>query len=325
MNKISWGIIGCGNVTEVKSGPAFRKVPGSDLVAVMRRDAARAADYAARHGVGRWYADAKDLISDPEVNAVYIATPPDVHEAYALQCLEAGKPVYVEKPMTLDAPAARRLQAAADRSGVPLCVAHYRRQQPYFQKIRELLSEGAIGSPRIVSMQLHQPPHTRMIAQTEVPWRLDPAVSGGGLFHDLAPHGLDLMRYFFGPAEASGFSANQGRYYEADDAVAGVLRFQSGLLFTGSWSFAAAEAEQRDVCTITGPEGSITFSVFGPQQLVVRNRDGEAVFDFTPPIHVQQPMIEAVVQHFLGQGPNPCPAGEGAEVMEWMDAFTRRN
>src|SRR5688572_4356132 len=103
MSKINWGIIGCGDVTELKSGPAFNKVNNSALVAVMRRDADKAADYARRHNVPRWYIDAAKLINDPEVNAIYIATPPNSHEAYTIDAINAGKPVYVEKPIALNA------------------------------------------------------------------------------------------------------------------------------------------------------------------------------------------------------------------------------
>ncbi|NCB07478.1 MAG: Gfo/Idh/MocA family oxidoreductase, partial [Bacteroidia bacterium] len=99
MESVRWGIIGVGNVTEVKSGPAFYKTEHSKLVAVMRRDAEKAADYARRHGVEKWYSNATDLINDPEVDAVYIATPPDSHARYAMEAMRAGKPVYVEKPM----------------------------------------------------------------------------------------------------------------------------------------------------------------------------------------------------------------------------------
>ena len=114
---INWGIIGCGDVTEVKSGPAFNKVPGSRLIAVMRRDAEKAADYASRHQVDRWYANANALIQDPDVNAIYIATPPDVHEQYALAAIKAGKPVYVEKPMALNFASAKNMALAAAAAG----------------------------------------------------------------------------------------------------------------------------------------------------------------------------------------------------------------
>ena len=99
MNIIRWGILGCGDVCEVKSGPAFQKAASSALVAVMRREAAKAQDFARRHGVPKWYADADQLIDDPEVDAVYVATPPGTHEKLAMRVAAAGKPCYVEKPM----------------------------------------------------------------------------------------------------------------------------------------------------------------------------------------------------------------------------------
>ena len=99
MKTIRWGIIGCGNVTEVKSGPGFQKAKNSALVAVMRRNGALAEDYARRHNVPRWTDDAQALIDDPEVDAVYVATPPAFHIEYTIQAARAGKPVYVEKPL----------------------------------------------------------------------------------------------------------------------------------------------------------------------------------------------------------------------------------
>ncbi|MEO7291992.1 MAG: Gfo/Idh/MocA family oxidoreductase, partial [Ginsengibacter sp.] len=130
MNKINWGIIGCGDVTEIKSGPAFNKVKSSSLVAVMRRDAEKAKDYAKRHGVPKWYADTNNLINDADVNAIYIATPPSSHEEYTLAALKAGKPVYVEKPMAVNAAAAKNMIKAAQEKNAKLTVAHYRREQP---------------------------------------------------------------------------------------------------------------------------------------------------------------------------------------------------
>jgi predicted dehydrogenase len=187
MQEIKWGMIGCGDVTEVKSGPAFNKVPNSSLVAVMRRDAEKAKDYAFRHGVPKWYADGEELINDPEVNAIYIATPPAQHEAYCLLALAAGKPVYVEKPMTLNAESGLRMEEASVRYDTKLTVAHYRRAQPMFLKVKSLLEDGVIGDVRFSSLQMLQPQQSDLIANVESNWRLDPAISGGGLFHDLAP------------------------------------------------------------------------------------------------------------------------------------------
>lgn len=322
---INWGIIGCGNVTEVKSGPAFNKVPNSSLVAVMRRDGAKAADYAHRHGVPKWYDNAYQLINDSEVNAVYIATPPSSHEEYTLACLAAGKPVYVEKPMALDRASCLKMAAASQTHDTKLCVAHYRRQLPVFKKIKSLLEEKVIGDIRLVDLRLFQAPNKNIIANTEVNWRVDPAISGGGLFHDLAPHQLDLMYYFFGNVTSvQGYSTNQAGLYEADDVTGGQLLFENGIILNGLWCFTVAEEDVEDVCRIVGSEGTISFSVFGSNIRVSTGGKVENISLPYPP-HVEQPMIEAVVQYFSGSSSfNPCSAEEAAVVMGWMDTMTSK-
>ena len=323
MQTIQWGIIGCGDVTEVKSGPAFQKVPHSRLAAVMRRNEAKVKDYAARHGVAKWYTDADLLLQDPEVNAIYIATPPLYHEEYTLKALAAGKPVYVEKPMALNAAAARRMVQAAKDTGVKLCVAHYRREQPLFRKVKALLEEQVLGAVRLVQLQLWQPHHTKMIAQTEEPWRLNPALSGGGLFHDLAPHQLDLLLYFFGKGrDIKGTALNQGGYYAAPDTVSGQMLLPHNILFQGLWSFAAPEEERKDSFAIIGEKGSLSFPVFHHHSITWRKEGQEERILFDGLEHVQQPMIEKVVQYFRGEGANPCTGEEGEEVMRMMEGLT---
>ncbi len=324
MDKLHWGIIGCGDVTEVKSGPAFNRVEHSSLVAVMRRDAAKAADYARRHGVPTWYTDADQLINDPDVNAVYVATPPRDHEAYTIAALAAGKPVYVEKPMALTSAAAERMQAASVRYGVPLCVAHYRRELPLFRQIKHLLDTQQIGTVKLVTIRLWQPVDSLIIGKTPDNWRVNPALSGGGLLFDLAPHQLDLMYYFFGKAEeVSGLSANQAGLYAAEDIVTGMMRLPNNILFTGQWCFSVPTNLTDDVCEIIGSAGSIRFPMFGKQYTIQADGREETVV-VEPPAHIQQPMIDAVVRYFRGVGPNPCPADEAIAMFNVMETFTGR-
>ncbi|MDJ1468051.1 Gfo/Idh/MocA family protein [Xanthocytophaga flava] len=326
MQTIHWGIIGCGDVTELKSGPAFAKVADSRLVAVMRRDGVKAQDYARRHNVPKWYNDASKLIQDPEVNAIYIATPPDSHEHYALAAMEAGKPAYIEKPMTTTHAQAVNLVKASHDTNIKMVVAHYRRAQPYFKKIKSLLDEGAIGEVRFARLSFFDKPLSQEALQTEkIAWRVDPAISGGGLFHDLAPHQLDLAYYFFGDVVTiQGMATNQSKQYGADDIVSGSMLFQSGVLFEGLWCFTVDESETKDSFEIIGSEGKITFSVFGKQIIYLTRNGKESVLPFEAPTHVQQPMIEEVVSYFLGKGPNPCTASEGARIMEMIDKMTQK-
>jgi predicted dehydrogenase len=325
MHRIRWGIIGCGNVTELKSGPAFNKVNNSELVAVMRRNSAKAEDYAHRHGVPKWYDDAQKLIDDPEVNAIYIATPPQSHEDYAIRSFKAGKPVYVEKPMSTNGDSAERMLQASTETGMKLCVAHYRREQPRFKKLKALLDANEIGKVRLVNLQLFQPVQSALIVKTDEYWRVDPAVSGGGLFHDLSPHQLDLMQYFFGAAEkASGFSLNQGGFYPADDLTVGSIIFKSGVVFNGNWCFTAAKGGEKDLVEIVGSEGKISFTTFTTHHITLSKNGKEEILAFDELEHVQQPMIDAVVKYFLNEGPNPSTAESAVDTMRIIDAFAQK-
>lgn len=323
MESVVWGIIGCGDVTEVKSGPAFGKINGSSIGAVMRRDAARAADYAARHNVDKWYSDAAELINDPSINAIYIATPPSSHEKYALAAINAGKPVYVEKPMSISQASCMKMALAAADQNVKLSVAHYRRFLPLYIKIQELIGAETIGKVSFVSLNLWQAAKPAIIANSENNWRIDPSVSGGGIFHDLAPHQLDIIRLLFGPVKsAEGYSANQSEQNNSDDIVTGRILFENGVLFNGLWCFNVAESSAMDNCEIAGSKGSISFPFFGAAEVLVTVGGKTERFDFVNPAHVQQPMIEQVVNYFMDKGPNPCSAGEAIEVAGLMDAFT---
>ncbi|HXR84915.1 MAG TPA: Gfo/Idh/MocA family oxidoreductase [Hanamia sp.] len=326
MDSIRWGMIGCGDVTEVKSGPAFNKVNDSSLVAVMRRDAEKVKDYAQRHGVGKWYTNAYELISDDEVNAIYIATPPAFHEEYAIAAINAGKPVYIEKPMALNFASANMIAKVAGEKNVKVSIAHYRRGQPLFNKVKQLLAEKVIGDVRFAKLEFYKKPLNNEALQIpKVAWRVNPEIAGGGLFHDIAPHQIDLMYWFFGPVEkAFGLATNQAGLYEADDIVCGNILFKSGVLFNGLWCFNVAEENVKDLCEIQGSEGKMRFPVFEHKKIeIIKNGiPGEILFE--PLQHVQQPLIQKVVNYFLGKGPNPTPPEEGATVMWLLDEFTKK-
>ena len=326
MEKINWGIIGCGDVTEVKSGPAFNKVDHSSLAAVMRRDAGKAKDYALRHGVPKWYTDAEKLINDPEVNAVYIATPPAFHEEYAIAAMNAGKPVYIEKPMALDFAAAKNITKVAQEKNSKLSVAHYRRGQPLFNKVKQLLKDNAIGEVRFARLEFYKKQLPKEALDIpKVAWRVKPEIAGGGLFHDIAPHPLDLMHWFFGEIEkASGYSFNQSRFYGADDIVSGNILFKSGLIFNGLWCFNVAEENEKDYCEIVGSEGKMSFPIFEHKKITVTKNGTTETIPFEPLEHVQQPLIQKVVNYFLGKGENPCSGEDGATAMWLMEQFTKK-
>jgi 1,5-anhydro-D-fructose reductase (1,5-anhydro-D-mannitol-forming) len=315
---VRWGIIGCGDVTEVKSGPAFRRVVGSSLQAVMRRDGERARDYAERHGVPRWTDDARDVIEADDVDAVYVATPPASHAAYVLQAAAAGKPVYVEKPMALGGDEGVAMVAACRAAGVPLYVAYYRRYLPRFERVRELLLDGAIGAPTGVRALLA----TLAPRPERAGWRWDRAVGGQGLLFDLGSHGLDLLDHWLGPIEAAhGEHATRLPWSNVPDAVVATLRFASGALGSAAWDFAAPRP--ADLITLIGETGELSVPLFsdGPVHLVTRGGD-ERREEIPHPPHVQEPLVAAIVAELLGRGGPALSTGESAlRTQRVMDAL----
>jgi predicted dehydrogenase len=324
METINWGIIGCGDVTEKKSGPAFNKVSGSKLAAVMRRDADKAADYARRHQVGNWYSDAYELINSPQVNAIYVATPPSSHLEYAIAALKKGYPVYVEKPVTLNAAEAQQLADAVQQYNGKLVVAHYRRRLPMFLKVKELLEQQAIGDVRTVQMRLWQSRKLALVTKGAPNWRTQPELSGGGYFHDLSPHQLDLMLYFFGePVHYQGFGLNQSHTTGADDHITGSILFENNVVFNGSWCFNVAETENIDNCEIIGSEGKISFPVF-ENTITLKTGNNLETFNFEQPENIQYPMITSVVAYINNEQSNPCTIEEALTLMKIIDAFAKK-
>jgi predicted dehydrogenase len=321
MDTIRWGIIGCGDVTELKSGPPLYKCGGSELVAVMRRNGDLAADYARRHGVPRWYDDADALIADGEVNAVYIATPPDSHCEYTLRVAAAGKPVYVEKPMALTHAQCRQMNEACAAARAPLFVAYYRRCLPAFVKVAELLQAGAVGEVRFATIQQYGPPSADDLDLNRQPWRVLPEIAGDGYFFDLGCHQLDLLDFLVGPvATASGITGNQAGHYPSDDIVSASFRFESGALGAGLWCFTTHAGAARDRTEIVGSEGSISYSAFALDEPVVLTTDsGREEFHLPQPEHVQQPLIQSIVDALRGEGECPSTGETGARTNRVLD------
>lgn len=317
---VTWGIIGCGDVCEVKSGPAFNKAGNSKLTAVMRRNKAKAADYAKRHHVPVFYDSAEQLISDENVNAIYIATPPVNHEEYTLAALKAGKPVYVEKPVTMNAASCERMIQMTKDYNNKVSVAHYRRGLPLFQKVKSLVQEGAIGNIRIARLTTWQPADSKIIGKTEDNWRVKPEFSGGGLFHDLSPHQLDIMYWIFGaPKEVTGRSLNQSKLYDAPDITMLEAVFDKNIVMTGSWAFAVAEQAADEKCEIIGDKGLIRFSFFRKSTIELITDAGTQVLELEYPENIQHPMIEAVTKYFRGESTNPCSLEDALVVMKMID------
>ena len=306
----------------------MNKIKNSKLVAVMRRNGAKAEDYARRHGVQKWYDDADKLINDPEVNAIYIATPPGSHQEYTLKAARAGKPVYVEKPMARTHNECLDMVQACERAGVPLFTAYYRRCLPNFLKIQSMLKEGLIGEVRYVSILLNktlQPDIVWASGNTDN-WRIVPEISGGGYFYDLASHQLDMMDFLFGPVQgAQGVAANQASQYPADDIVLGTFHFGNGIVGQGTWCFSTSKASDKELTTVIGSKGQISFPFFGDHTVTVQieNKEPE-LMKFDIPVNIQQPLIQTIVDELVGDGHCPSTGVSGARTNKVMESLTQR-
>jgi predicted dehydrogenase len=316
---INWGIIGCGNVTEIKSGPAFNKVKDSSLIAVMRRDATLAEDYAKRHNVPKFYSTAASLINDPDVNAVYVATPPGSHAEYAIMAIKAGKPVYIEKPMALNFDECRKINDAAEKFKVPVFVAYYRRALPGFLKVKELINSGVLGNIRFVRLELFKSPSEDEKAG-KLSWRVNPEVSGGGHFFDLASHQLDWLDFLLGPVvKVQSVVLNQAALYKAEDYVSAEFIFPDNIAGSGTWCFNIPPGCERDSIEIFGEKGSIKLSCYTFENIILTTGTGRLEFINERPEHVQYGLIEQVVRELTGKGTSSSTGLSAARTSKVMD------
>ena len=316
---IRWGIIGCGDVCEKKSGPAFALTRGSSVSSVMRRDRAKARSYAARHGVPRYTGDAAELLDDPEIDAFYVATPPDTHAYYACEAARRRKPCYVEKPMARSYDECRQMLAAFREKDTKLFVAYYRRCLPRFIQVKELLESGAIGPVHSVQVRHAMLPHPAH--EAAVPWRLQAERSGGGLFLDVGSHTLDLLDYVLGPlSDVRGEAWREDERFEVEDQVvleASVAHNGASVRVSGRWDFCADAPE--DLVEIVGDEGSLSFAMQSPRPLLLRTACEQRTLAIEDSAFVQQPMIQAIVDELSGEGSCPSSGESAARTSRVMD------
>ncbi len=318
---IRWGVIGCGNVTEKKSVPAYQKTEGFSVQAVMSRNMAKAKSYALRHNIPKFYGNADDLIHDPEVDAVYIATPPDSHLHYALKVAAAGKPCCIEKPMAVDFDECQRINKAFEEKALPLFIAYYRRSLPRFVKIKEWIEQGLIGELRSIRWN-----YSRPAGETDLSgkynWRTDATIVKGGYFDDLASHGLDLFGFLLGDiTEAKGISANLGGLYTAKDAVSAAWQHRSGVLGSGNWNFNSFE--RSDKVWIDGNKGQIRFSVFGEEPIEADHILGKESLFIENPENIQLYHAGNMLESLRNEAAHPSTGKSGAETSRIMEMILR--
>ncbi len=316
MDKIyKWGIIGCGSVTELKSGPAYQKVDGFELHAVMSRNIEKVKDYALRHGVPKFYDNADALINDPEIDAVYIATPPDSHSYYALKVANAGKICCIEKPMAPTYKECLLIENTYREKNIPLFVAYYRRSLPRFNQIKLWIEQQKIGAIKHVNWHFSKPANTVDVSGA-YNWRTDINIAQGGYFDDLASHGIDLFIHLLGEIKgANGIATNQLGLYTSMDAVVGNWIHKSGVTGTGSWNFGAQKREDR--VQIYGDKGEISFAVFEEVPIVLETSFSRESLIIKHPENIQYFHVENIKNHLLKKSKHPS-TGKSAAHTGWV-------
>ncbi len=323
MNKIespiTWGVIGAGDVCEIKSVPGIYKNKDSVVRSVMRRDLKKAKDYAARHNIPNVFDNADQIFNDPKIDIVYISTPPSTHAEYAIRAAKSGKAAYVEKPMARTYQECISMVEAFETAQLPLFVAYYRRTLPNYLRVKEIVDSGIIGDIRFVNIEMNKTLIPDNIALPEENWRVDPDIAGGGYFYDLASHQLDFLDFLFGPiSEAKGFSANQSGIYKAEDIVTANFKFENGILGIGNWSFNTGKVSDKDMTTIVGSMGQVKYPGFG-EALVILETDKKGIeeFHFELPKHIQSNLIQTINDELLDQGKCPSSGTSGART-NWV-------
>mmetsp|Transcript_19774 Transcript_19774/g.30521 ORF Transcript_19774/g.30521 Transcript_19774/m.30521 type:complete len:397 (-) Transcript_19774:1917-3107(-) len=339
---IRWGIIGVGDVCEVKSGPAFYKCTDSSLGVVMRRTADKAKDFAERHNVPRYYSSIDDVLEDDGIDAIYVATPPGGDRLKIAQAVvKAGKPCYMEKPLGRDGNEAQEIANLFTQAKLPLYTAYYRRSMSKFIECHRIMHNGTLGQLTSVTCTLHLP----FLEEDKSIWRYDKSMSGGGILMDMGCHMLDLVDHFLGPLQncvgvAARTVSNQGWVHDKEQGVEDNVRGhwihrvtpkKEGEEYTllGSCSFEfCGGGPAVDQIQITGTKGVLRFSCFDPGNPELLIRRGEKVekqiIETEWPAHVHQPMVQDIVDElksgtYMGPGSRLCSGTDAVRTSVVID------
>ena len=317
MTSVRWGLIGAGDIVRKRVAEALNGSHESELVAVSRARADLVESFARSVGARRWHSDWRDLIADEDVDAVYVATPVNVHAEQTIAAAEAGKHVLCEKPMAMNAAECDRMIAACRAHDVRLGIAYYRRFYPAVTRIAQIIASGSIGAPVFAQMIASEPFDPRP-GQPRY-WLVERAQSGGGPMADFGCHRLEVLLHLLGPvARTTSIVANAALDREVEDTAAALLHFASGA--SAMVAVTNAAAERLDTLDILGTRGSIHVPSLNAGAITVRIDNETRVESHPPASNVHRPLIEDFVDA-VKSGRNPVVDGSvGRAVAAIQDA-----
>ena len=313
---IRWGIIGCGDVARKRVAGAIQKDNRCQLTAVCRRDPAKLHQFCEEFRVGRGLTSASELIASPDIDAVYIATPVNLHCPQTIAAAATGKHVLVEKPMAMSVAECDEMIAACASAGVRLGVAYYRPFYPVIRRMKQLVDDGAIGKVLSVSAVTSTP--FAIGPKEDGYWRVIPEQGGGGALMDIGSHRLDLFLNLFGPvAEVKGFCSTINGDYQADDAASLILKFESGV--HGSLNCFFGANTDTDEFAILGTEGRLVSRPLNRGELLIE-RGVDRMIEHRPPnANFNVPLIADFVSAILEERAPAVPGEQGREVNRLME------
>ena len=317
--EVVWGLAGCGEIAEKRVVKAIQASAQGRLAGCTRRNTQRLAEFRSRHSIPKGYADYRELVSDPELEAVYLATPVWLHGSQTIAAAENGKHVLCEKPMAMNPQECRRMIHACRSNGVKLGVAYYRRFYPVVLKMRELLGQGAIGQPILVRSTLVE--QARLNEGGHPGWRFVRNQGGGGLLMDMASHRLDVLAMLFGrPESVAALTDTRVCPVEVEDTGSLLIRFAGGIHAT---VFASHCVEPpRDDFEILGTRGCLRAVPLNGDRLVLLGA-GEKTFLAPKAENVHQPLVEDFNGAILEDRPPAVPGEEAMTASLLLEAAYR--
>ena len=306
MEKVRWGLIGCGDIARKRVAPALRDSSLCELIAVSRAKAELAETCANEFGARRWCSDWHDLLTDYEIDAIYIATPVHLHAEQTIAAAERGKHVLCEKPMALNVAECDRMIDACRSNDVKLGVAYYRHFYPVVRRVKELIDSGDLGVPVVVQVNAFEwfdpePSSSRS-------WLLEPALSGGGPMFDFGCHRLEVLLDLLGDiCDVKSTLGNAFFDREVEDVAIANFQFDRGAC--GTLTVTHAAREPQDTFDLFFTNGSIHIPILNEGTMRVVTSEGERVETHPNHPNIHQPLIEDFARAVL-ENRDPVVAGE---------------
>ena len=316
MNVLKWGLIGCGDISKSRVASALCDLNNCDLVAVNRKNYELAESFAREFGARKWYKDWQELIADPEIDAVYIATPVNLHAEQTIAAAKAGKHILCEKPMAMNADECDTMIRAAQENNVKLGVAYYRHFYPVVNRMKELLNSQEIG--KVVMMQINSSMQFNPLPGQPRDWLIKKEQSGGGPMMDFGCHRIEVMLNLLGPIKQVKSLVNT-LYFErnVEDTATTLFEFDNGA--HGFLSAVHSAFEPKDTVEIYGARGSLYVERLNEGTLRVVTKEAERIESLPPHRNVHQPHIDDFTQAVLENRTPLVDAQQGKDVTVVLD------